>query len=110
MSKARDAFEADFIYGPRRRERFAYFVAAAGVIIGLAGFLGAVSLFPLKSVETFVVVVDKERPGLFLLFVNGAGAVGSGRIPPFVGEESAVQTRIGIGDFFREHQTVVFAT
>jgi type IV secretion system protein VirB8 len=60
MSKARDAFEADFIYGPRRRERFAYFVAAAGVIIGLAGFLGAVSLFPLKSVETFVVVVDKE--------------------------------------------------
>ncbi|MEP4194273.1 MAG: type IV secretion system protein [Aliishimia sp.] len=60
MSKARDAFEADFIYGPRRRERFAYFVAAAGVIIGLAGFLGAVSLLPLKSVETFVVVVDKE--------------------------------------------------
>ena len=60
MSKARDAFEADFIYEPRRRERFAYFVAAAGVIVGLAGFLGAVSLFPLKSVETFVVVVDKE--------------------------------------------------
>lgn len=60
MSKSRDAFEADFIYGPRRRERFAYFVAAAGVIVGLAGFLGAVSLFPLKSVETFVVVVDKE--------------------------------------------------
>lgn len=60
MSKAREAFEADFIYGPRRRERFAYFVAAAGVIIGLAGFLGAVSLFPLKSVETFVVVVDKD--------------------------------------------------
>ena len=60
MSKARDAFEADFIYGPRRRERFAYFVAAAGVIVGLAGFLGAISLFPLKSVETFVVVVDKE--------------------------------------------------
>ena len=60
MSKARDAFEADFIYGPRRRERFAYFVAAAGVIVGLAGFLGAVSLFPLKTIETFVVVVDKE--------------------------------------------------
>ena len=60
MSKARDAFEADFIYGPRRRERVAYFIAAAGVIVGLAGFLGAVSLFPLKSVETFVVVVDKE--------------------------------------------------
>ncbi len=60
MSKARDAFEADFIYGPRRRERFAYFVAAVGVIVGLAGFLGAVSLFPLKTIETFVVVVDKE--------------------------------------------------
>lgn len=60
MSKARDAFEADFIFGPRRRERFAYFIAAAGVIVGLAGFLGAVSLFPLKTIETFVVVVDKE--------------------------------------------------
>ena len=46
--------------GPRRRERFAYFVAAAGVLVGLTGFLGAVSLFPLKTVETFVVVVDKE--------------------------------------------------
>ncbi|MAQ82080.1 MAG: type IV secretion system protein VirB8 [Maritimibacter sp.] len=55
-----DAFEADFIFGPRRRERFAYFVAAAGVIVGVVGFVGAVSLFPLKAVETFVVVVDKE--------------------------------------------------
>lgn len=60
MSTERDAFEADFIYGPRRRERFAYFVAAAGVLVGLVGFLGATSLFPLKSVETFVVVVAKE--------------------------------------------------
>ena len=63
MSKSsfdQDAFEADFIFGPRRRERIAYFVAAAGVIIGLAGFIGAVSLFPLKVVETFLVVVDKE--------------------------------------------------
>ncbi len=55
-----DAFEADFIFGPRRRERIAYLVAAAGVIIGLAGFVGAITLFPLKTVETFVVVVDKE--------------------------------------------------
>lgn len=54
-----DVFEADFIFGPRRRERIAYGVAAAGVIIGLVGFVGAVSLFPLKSIETFVVVVDK---------------------------------------------------
>jgi type IV secretion system protein VirB8 len=60
MSKERDAFEADFIYGPRRRERFAYVIAAASVIVGLTGFLGALTLFPLKSVETFVVVVDKE--------------------------------------------------
>lgn len=55
-----DAFEADFIFGPRRRERIAYAVAAAGVTVGLTGFVGAVSLFPLKSVETFVVVVDKS--------------------------------------------------
>ncbi|WP_037317519.1 virB8 family protein [Ruegeria halocynthiae] len=55
-----DAFEADFIFGPRRRERFAYGIAAAGVIVGLAGFIGAVTLFPLKTIETFVVVVDKD--------------------------------------------------
>jgi polar amino acid transport system permease protein len=35
-SPDRDAFEADFIYGPRRRERFAWFVAAAGVLVGVA--------------------------------------------------------------------------
>ena len=55
-----DAFEADFIFGPRRRERIAYFVATASVAIGLTGFVGAVSLFPLKTTETFVVVVDKK--------------------------------------------------
>lgn len=62
MTKAafdQDAFEADFIFGPRRRERIAYAVAGAGVTVGLVGFIGAVSLFPLKTVETFVVVVDK---------------------------------------------------
>ena len=56
----RDAFEADFIYGPRRRERFAWFVAAAGILVGVAGIVAGASLFPLKSTETFVVVVDKE--------------------------------------------------
>lgn len=56
----RDAFEVDFIYGPRRRERFAYFVAAAAVLVGLAGIVAGASLFPLKSIETFVVVVDKD--------------------------------------------------
>lgn len=55
-----DAFEADFIFGPRRRERFAYFIAAAGVIVGLTGFVGTITLFPLKTTETFVVVVDKN--------------------------------------------------
>ena len=60
MSKARDEFEVDMIFGPSRRERFAYFIAGAGVIVGLAGFLGAVSMLPLKTTETVVVVVDKE--------------------------------------------------
>jgi type IV secretion system protein VirB8 len=55
-----DAFAVEFIYGPRRRERFAWFVAAAGVLVGLAGIVAGASLFPLKSTETFVVVVDKE--------------------------------------------------
>ena len=56
----RDAFEADFIYGPRRRERFAWFVAAAGMLVGVAGMVAGASLIPLKTTETFVVVVDKE--------------------------------------------------
>ena len=60
MSKARDKFEVDMIFGPRRRKRFAYFIATVGVVIGLAGFLGAISLLPLKTTETVVVVVDKE--------------------------------------------------
>lgn len=59
MSTAKDMFEADLILGPRRRERIAYMVAGVGVVIGLAGFLGAVSILPLKTVETHVVVVDK---------------------------------------------------
>lgn len=34
-------------------------MAAVGVIIGMTGFLGALALFPLKTVETYVIVVDK---------------------------------------------------
>lgn len=59
MNSAKDQFEADLILGPRRRERIAYVVAGIGVAVGLAGFLGAVSILPLKTVETHVVVVDK---------------------------------------------------
>lgn len=59
MSKEQDLFEMDVIYGPRRRERFAYFVAAAGVVIGLAGIFSTVAVLPLKEIQTHVVVVDK---------------------------------------------------
>ena len=56
---AKDMFEADLILGPRRRERIAYIVAAVGVTIGVLGFVGGVSVLPLKHTETHVVVVDK---------------------------------------------------
>lgn len=59
MSEEKDLYEMDVIYGPRRRERFAYFVAAAGVLVGLAGIGSAVSVLPLKEIQTHVVVVDK---------------------------------------------------
>lgn len=59
MIRDKDAFEAEYIFAPRRRERRAYAVAAAGIAVGLAGFLGAVSLLPLKRTETLVVLVDK---------------------------------------------------
>ena len=59
MGNAKDMFEADLILGPRRRERIAYVVAGVGIVIGLTGFLGAVSILPLKTVQTHVVIVDK---------------------------------------------------
>ena len=59
MTTAKDIFETDLILGPRRRERMAYMVAGIGVVIGLTGFLGALSLLPLKTTQTHVVVVDK---------------------------------------------------
>ncbi|MGR3622392.1 virB8 family protein [Pseudophaeobacter sp.] len=59
MTTAKDIFETDLILGPRRRERMAYMVAGIGVVIGLSGFLGALSLLPLKTTQTHLVVVDK---------------------------------------------------
>lgn len=61
MSADKDIFEADLILGPKRRERIAYIVAAIGVTIGVVGFVGAVSILPLKTVETHLVVVDKTN-------------------------------------------------
>lgn len=61
MNTAKDMFEVDLILGPRRRERIAYMVAGVGVMIGMTGFLGAISILPLKTVETHVVVVDKTN-------------------------------------------------
>ncbi len=60
VTTAKDIFETDLILGPRRRERMAYMVAGIGVVIGLTGFLGALSLLPLKTTQTHVVVVDKS--------------------------------------------------
>jgi type IV secretion system protein VirB8 len=61
MSADKDIFEADLILGPKRRERIAYIVAAIGVTVGVVGFVGAVSILPLKTVETHVVIVDKTN-------------------------------------------------
>lgn len=61
MSADKDIFEADLILGPKRHERIAYIVAAIGVTIGVVGFVGAVSILPLKTVETHVVIVDKTN-------------------------------------------------
>ena len=61
MSADKDIFEADLILGPKRRERIAYIVAAMGVTVGIVGFVGAVSILPLKTVETHVVIVDKTN-------------------------------------------------
>ena len=61
MSAEKDIFEADLILGPKRRERIAYIVAAIGVTIGVVGFVGAVSILPLKTIETHLVVVDKTN-------------------------------------------------
>lgn len=56
---ALDAFAIDLVEGPRRQARIAYAVAALGLAVGLAGLGAALSLLPLKEVQTHVVVVDK---------------------------------------------------
>jgi type IV secretion system protein VirB8 len=59
MGNDMDEFQADMVLGPRRRERFGYLIGAIGAAIGLCGIVTAASLFPLKTTETVVVVVDK---------------------------------------------------
>ena len=54
-----DAFAIDLVQGPRRRERLAYAVAALGLLVGAGGLGAAMSLLPLKEVQTHVVVVDQ---------------------------------------------------
>ncbi|WP_054006231.1 virB8 family protein [Cypionkella psychrotolerans] len=55
-----DEFQADMVLGPRRRERFGYAIGGIGAIIGVCGMVAAASLFPLKTTETVIVVVDKS--------------------------------------------------
>lgn len=59
MAQLTDDFERDLIEGPRRRERIAYILAGLGLSVGVVALLGAVSILPLKTIETHVVVVDK---------------------------------------------------
>ncbi|MGH1355980.1 MAG: virB8 family protein [Thalassovita sp.] len=59
MSEDKDIWEEELINGPKRRERRAYIIAGVGVAVGLLGFIGGVSVLPLKTIETHVVVVDK---------------------------------------------------
>lgn len=59
MAQPIDDFERDLIEGPRRRERIAYILAGIGLSVGVISLIGAVSILPLKTVETHVVVVDK---------------------------------------------------
>ena len=54
-----DEFAVDLVQAPLRRERIAYAVAAAGLLVGLGGLGSAMLLLPLKEVQTHVVVVDQ---------------------------------------------------
>ena len=57
--EALDGWAIDLVQAPLRRERRAYMVAAAGLVVGLAGLGSAMALLPLKEVQTHVVVVDQ---------------------------------------------------
>ena len=57
--EALDGWAVDLVQAPLRRERRAYMVAAAGLVVGLAGLASAMALLPLKEVQAHVVVVDQ---------------------------------------------------
>lgn len=57
---ASKAWETDEIMRARASERRAWWVAGAGVFLAICGVLAVVLLTPLKTVEPFVVRVDKN--------------------------------------------------
>ena len=68
--------------------------APAGGFLAVGGRIAKiVGAFP-------AVVVAEGGPGRLLIFIDGAGTVGSRRSTPVVGENDAVKARIGIFDFF----------
>ena len=46
------------------------------------------------------VIVAEYGPGLFLIRVDGAGAIGTGSIPPVIGADDRIKPWIGIFDLF----------
>ena len=56
---AADGWAVDLVQAPLRRERIAYIVAAAGLLVGVGGLASAMTLLPLKEIQTHVVVVDQ---------------------------------------------------
>ena len=64
-----DAFAVDFIYGPRRRERFAYFVAAAGVLVLTLYLLWRARRSPVQTGDPLLIGHTVE----VLQFDNGRG-------------------------------------
>ena len=57
---ARTLLETELIFGVRKRERFAWAVAGGAILIGIGGVAVALGLLPLKTTESFLVIVDKD--------------------------------------------------
>lgn len=59
-SDPRTLLESELIFGVRKRERFAWAIAAGAIVLGLAGVGTTLAVLPLKETKAFLAIVDRD--------------------------------------------------